>query len=124
MRLDRLSAQLISCCFRPGAWSAGGLEVALEFRLSTARLFGRRAATEFDRAETQVLMAAALKLAKLRLDASAEGSVIIEAEEQKQRAGRAQKTARPASAPLTAKAWRWRVEVSPGTSPVFVLNAA
>jgi len=32
------------------------------------------------------LMAAALKLAKLRLDASAKGSVIIRAEAQKQRA--------------------------------------
>ena len=41
---------------------------------------------DFDRAEIEVLMAAALKLAKLRLDASAKGSVIIRAEAQKQRA--------------------------------------
>jgi hypothetical protein len=53
---------------------------------------------DFDRAEIEVLMAAALKLAKLRLDASAKGSVIVRAEEQKQRARRAIKAARPASA--------------------------
>src|SRR6185295_9124839 len=55
------------------------------------------AVLDFDRAEIEVLMAAALKLAKLRLDASAKGSVIIRAEAQKQRAGRAKKAARPAS---------------------------
>ena len=44
--------------------------------------------TDFDRAEIEVLMAAALKLAKLRLDASAKGSVIIKAEAQKERAAR------------------------------------
>ncbi|MBI3820837.1 MAG: hypothetical protein HY286_19270 [Planctomycetes bacterium] len=43
---------------------------------------------DFDRAEIEVLMAAALKLAKVRLDASAKGSVIIRAEAQKQRATR------------------------------------
>jgi transaldolase len=51
-------------------------------------------------------MAAALKLAKLRLDASAKGSVIIKAEAQKQRARRATKAARPASTRRTAKARR------------------
>jgi hypothetical protein len=59
---------------------------------------------DFDRAEIEVLMAAALKLAKLRLDASAKGSVIIRAEAQKQRA--ATKAARPASTRRTAKARR------------------
>jgi hypothetical protein len=61
---------------------------------------------DFDRAEIEVLMAAALKLAKLRLNAGANGSVIIRAEEQKQRARRASKAARPASAQRTAKARR------------------
>jgi hypothetical protein len=61
---------------------------------------------DFDRAEIEVLMAAALKLAKVRLDASATGSVIIKAEEQKQRARRAKKAGRPASARRTAKARR------------------
>jgi hypothetical protein len=51
-------------------------------------------------------MAAALRLAKLRLNASAKGSVIIKAEEQKQRARRTKKAARPASARRTAKARR------------------
>ena len=44
---------------------------------------------DFDRAEIEVLMAAALKVAKLRLDPGAKGSVIIRAEAQKQRARRA-----------------------------------
>jgi hypothetical protein len=61
---------------------------------------------DFDRAEIEALMAAALKLAKVRLDASAKGSVIIKAEAQKQRARRAAKTARPASTRRTAKARR------------------
>ena len=54
-------------------------------------------AADFDRAELQALMAAALKLAKVRLDPSAKGSVIIKAAAQKQRARRATKAARPAS---------------------------
>jgi hypothetical protein len=54
------------------------------------------AVADFDRAEIEVLMAAASKLAKLRLDPSAKGSVIIKAEAQKQRARRAT-AARPAS---------------------------
>ena len=61
--------------------------------------------TDFDRAEIQALIAAALKLAKLRLDASAKGSVILKAEEQKQRARRAKK-GRPAAARRTARARR------------------
>jgi hypothetical protein len=52
---------------------------------------------DFDRPEIEVLMAAALKLAKVRLDATAKGPVIIKAEAQKQRARRAGKAARPAS---------------------------
>jgi hypothetical protein len=72
----------------------------------TVRHVVLNAAADFDRAEIQVLMAAALKLAKLRLDASAKGSVIIKAEAQKQRARRATKAARPASARRTAKARR------------------
>jgi hypothetical protein len=59
-----------------------------------------------DRAEIEVLIAAALKLAELRLNAGATGSMIIRAEEQKQRARRASKAARPASARRTAKARR------------------
>ncbi len=61
------------------------------------------AAADFDRAEIEVLMAAALKLAKVRLDAGAKGSVIIKAEAQKQRARRAKKAARPAATRRTAK---------------------
>jgi hypothetical protein len=61
---------------------------------------------EFDRAEIEVLIAAALKLAKLRLDSSAKGAVIIRAEAQRQRARRASKAARPAKARRTAKTRR------------------
>jgi hypothetical protein len=63
-----------------------------------------KSAADFDRAEIEVLMAAALKLAKLRPAAGAKGSVIIRAEAQKQRA--AKKAARPASGRRTAKARR------------------
>jgi hypothetical protein len=48
----------------------------------TVRHVVLNSAADFDRAEIEVLMAAALKLAKLRLDASAKGSVIIRAEAQ------------------------------------------
>jgi hypothetical protein len=58
---------------------------------------------DFDRAEIEVLIVATLKLAKLRLDASAKSSMIIKAEAQKQRARRAAK-ATPAAASRTAKA--------------------
>jgi hypothetical protein len=61
---------------------------------------------DFDRAEIEALMAAALKLAKVRLDASARGSVIFKVEAQKQRARRASKAARAAPARRTAKARR------------------
>ncbi|MCE9596120.1 MAG: hypothetical protein K8S98_18175 [Planctomycetes bacterium] len=48
-------------------------------------------AADFDRAEIEGLMAATLKLAKVRLDPNAKGSVIIRAEAQKERARRAKK---------------------------------
>ena len=75
----------------------------LQGRGKSARHIVLDSAADFDRAEIEVLMAAALKLAKLRLDPSAKGSVIIKAEAQKQRALRATKAARPASARRTAK---------------------
>jgi hypothetical protein len=72
----------------------------------TVRHVVLNAAADFDRADIQALMAAASKLAKLRLDPSAKGAVIIKAEAQKQRARRAAKAARPASKRPTAKARR------------------
>jgi len=45
------------------------------------------AVADFDRAEIEALMVAALKLAKLRLDASAKSSVIVKAEAQRRRRG-------------------------------------
>ena len=78
----------------------------LQGRGKTVRHVVLNTVADFDRAEIEVLMAAALKLAKLRLDVGAKGSVIIKAEAQKQRARRASKVARPASARRTAKTRR------------------
>jgi len=72
----------------------------------TVRHVALNSVADFDRAEIEGLMAAALRLAKLRLDPSAKGSVVIRADSQKQRALRAKKAARPASTRRTAKARR------------------
>jgi hypothetical protein len=61
----------------------------LQGRGKTVRHVVLSSVADFDRAEIEVLIAAALKLAKLRLDAGAKSSVIIKAEAQKQRARRA-----------------------------------
>ncbi len=78
----------------------------LQGRGKAARHVVLSSVADFDRAEIEVLMAAAVKLAKVRLDPSAKGSVIIKAEAQKQRARRAAKAARPGSERRTAKARR------------------
>ena len=78
----------------------------LQGRGKTVRHVVLNEVADFDRAEIEALMAAALKLAKVRLDAGAKGSVIIKAEAQKQRARRATKAARPVSARRTANARR------------------
>jgi hypothetical protein len=84
-------------------WDPGKL---LQGRGKTVRYVELNSVADLDRAEIQVLMAAAVKLAKLRLDPGAKGSVIIKAEAQKERARRATKAARPAAAGRTAKARR------------------
>ena len=78
----------------------------LQGRAKTVRHVVLNSIADFDRAEIEVLMAAALKLVKLRLDASAKGSTIIKAEAQRQRARRARKAARTTSRRRTAKARR------------------
>jgi hypothetical protein len=60
----------------------------------TVRHVVLNAATDFDRPEVEALMAATLKLAKVRLDPTAKGSVIIKAEEQKKRAAARSKPSR------------------------------
>jgi len=60
----------------------------------TVRFVVLNSVADFDRAEIETLMAAAVKLAKVRLDPSAKGSVIIKAEAQKQRARSAAKSRR------------------------------
>lgn len=63
-------------------------------------------AADVGRPEIEALVAATLKLAKVRPDAGAKGSVIIKAEAQKKRASRATKPARPAAAARATKARR------------------
>ena len=64
----------------------------------TARYVVLNSVADFEREGVEALIADAVKLAKLRLDPNAKGAVIIKAEAQKQRARRATKAARPASA--------------------------
>src|SRR5262249_42974690 len=78
----------------------------LQGRGRTVRHVVLDAVADFHRSEIEVLITAALKLAKLRLDASAKGPVIIRAEAEEQRAVRAEEAARPASARRPAKARR------------------
>jgi hypothetical protein len=102
-----LYPQTVHLFFGQGAFlSKSDPKQLLQGHGKTVRHVVLDAVADFDRAEIEVLMAAALKLAKLRLDASAKGSVIIKAEAQKQRALRTKKAARPASARRTAKAQR------------------
>jgi len=61
---------------------------------------------DFDRAEVEALIAAAVELTKVRLDPSAKGSVVIKAGEQKARALRAKKGVRATARPRTPKARR------------------
>jgi hypothetical protein len=78
----------------------------LQGRGKTVRHVALNAAADLDRPEIEALMAAALKLAKVRIDAGATGSVILKAEEQKKRARSTAKAARPASPRRTAKSRR------------------
>ncbi|CAN5857807.1 hypothetical protein BH11PLA1_BH11PLA1_20770 [soil metagenome] len=76
----------------------------LQGRGKTVRHVVLNAAADFDRAEIEVLIAAALSLAKVHLDAHAKGSVIFKAEAQKQRAARRAAKAVPKASPRrTAK---------------------
>jgi hypothetical protein len=71
---------------------------------STVRHVVLNTVADFNRPEVETLIAAALKLARVRLDAGAKGSVIIQAEAQKKRAQRSAKAARPPATRGTAKA--------------------
>ena len=72
----------------------------------TVRQVELRSVADFERAEIEALLAAALKLAKLRLDPGAQGALILRADSQKQRALRARKAARPAAKRPAAKSRR------------------
>ena len=69
----------------------------------TVRYVALGSLADFERAEVQALMATALKLAKFEPDGSAEGKIILKAEEQKQRATRAKKAPRATAKPSTPK---------------------
>ena len=72
----------------------------------TVRYVALDSAADIDRPEVEAVMAAALKLANVRLDPKAKGALILKAEEQKQRALRTKKAARPAAASRTTKTRR------------------
>ena len=76
----------------------------LQGRGTTVRHVVMNTLADFDRAEIEAVMAAAVQLAKLRLDAGAKGSVVFRVEAQQQRARRTKTTVRPAPARRTAKA--------------------
>lgn len=70
----------------------------------TTRYVVLDAAADIDRADIEAWIAITLKGANVRLDPNARGAVIIKAEEQKRRAGRGKKAARPASPRRASKA--------------------
>ncbi|MFO1076253.1 MAG: DUF1801 domain-containing protein [Planctomycetota bacterium] len=78
----------------------------LQGRGKTVRHVVLDSVRDFERAAIEALMAAALKLAKVRPGANPKGSVVIKAELQKQRARRAAETKRSAPAGRKAKARR------------------
>jgi hypothetical protein len=78
----------------------------LQGRGKTVRHVVMSSVADFDRQEIQALLAAALRLAKVRLDARAKGSVVVKADAQRQRARRARNAARPTSRRRTAGARR------------------
>jgi len=97
----------VNLCFGQGALlSKSDPNKLLQGRGKMVRHVVLNAVADLDRAEIEVLMVAALKLANLRLDTSAKSAVIIKAEAQKQRARRAKKAAQPASTHRTARARR------------------
>jgi hypothetical protein len=78
----------------------------LQGRGKTVRHVAMTSIADFERPEVEVLLAAAVRLAKVRLDANAKGAVIVKAGAQKQRARRAKEAARPASRRRKANAPR------------------
>jgi hypothetical protein len=102
-----LYPRLVKLCFAQGALlSKSDPNKLLQGRGKTVRHVVLNSVADFDRAEIEGLMAAAVKLAKLRFDPSAKGAVIIKAEAQKARARLATKAARPASTRRTANTRR------------------
>ena len=96
--------RLVQLAFGKGAqlskWDPNRL---LQGQGKTVRHVELNSVAEFDRAEIESLIAAAVKLAQVRLDPNAKGAVIIKADEQKQRARRAT-TAAQSTAPRRPKA--------------------
>jgi hypothetical protein len=70
----------------------------------TARYVELNSVAAFERGEVQALIAAAVKLAKLRLDPDAKGAMIVKADEQKRRAHRAARPTKRTKASAKKKA--------------------
>ena len=86
--------------------SASDPKRLLQGRGKTVRHVEVASIADFERPEIDVLLAAAVRLAQVRLDPNAEGSVIVKAGAQRQRALRAKKAARPATRRRKANAPR------------------
>jgi hypothetical protein len=88
----------VHLCFTGGALlSPSDPNRLLQGRGKMVRHIVLNSLADFDRPEIEALTAAALTIAKVRLDPSAKGSVVIKAGAQKQRARRARNAARPTS---------------------------
>jgi len=97
----------VKLCFGQGAQlTKSDPDKLLQGSGKTVRHVELGSVADFNRAEIQALMAAALQLAKVRPDASAQGRVISKAASQQQRARRAKKAARAAPTRRKAKARR------------------
>lgn len=93
-----LDPEGVRLCFGRGAELSkfDPLEL-LQGRGKTVRHVALKSPAEFDRPEVEALIAAALKLAKVRIVAGSKSSVFSNAEAQRQRARGAKRTARPAT---------------------------
>lgn len=88
----------VHLCFTGGdRLSASDPKGLLQGRGKAVRHVVLTSLADYERAEIETLTAAALRLAKVRVDTGAKGAVVVKAAEQKERARRARKAARPTS---------------------------
>lgn len=99
--IDKGYGGVVSLWLEPGGvklYFGRGAELAhadpnklLQGRGATVRHVVTTAAKDLDRPEIEALITAALELAKVKLDPSAKGAVVIKADEQKERAAKARR---------------------------------